>query len=83
MPQVHSRSEVEEVAQRLEHSFDDPYSFDGYVLRGSASIGIALYPQDGVTRDSLLSAADASMYIAKQTKRQLRGDFPVSSVKPL
>jgi len=79
VPQVHSRKEVEEVAQRLERSFDDPYAFDGYLLRGSASVGIALYPQDAVTRDSLLSAADASMYIVKQTKRQ--ADTAVRDVK--
>jgi diguanylate cyclase (GGDEF)-like protein len=60
---VRSRTEVEEVARRLERSFDD--------LQGSASVGIALYPEDGTTRDSLLSAADAAMYVAKQTKRQV------------
>jgi GGDEF domain-containing protein len=42
---------------------------EGYVLHGSASIGIALYPEDGQTRDSLLSSSDAAMYVAKETKR--------------
>jgi diguanylate cyclase (GGDEF)-like protein len=69
LPVIHSRKEVEEVAKRLEHSFDEPYPFDGYVLRGSASVGIALYPEDGTSRDNLLSAADAAMYVAKQTNR--------------
>ena len=69
VPRVHSRKEVEEVAQRLELSFDTPYSFDGYLLHGSASVGIALYPEDGTTRESLLSAADAAMYVVKQTKK--------------
>jgi hypothetical protein len=64
-------TEVEEVARRLERSFDDLYAVDGYVLQGSASVGIALYPEDGTTRDSLLSAADAAMYVAKQTRRQV------------
>lgn len=68
---VRSRTEVEEVARRLERSFDDLYAVDGYVLQGSASVGIALYPEDGTTRDSLLSAADAAMYVAKQTRRQV------------
>ncbi|MGA8085761.1 MAG: GGDEF domain-containing protein [Terracidiphilus sp.] len=71
LPLVHGRREVEEIVQRLEHSFDDPFSFDGYVLQGSASAGIALYPNDGKTRDSLLSAADAAMYVAKQTKKEI------------
>jgi diguanylate cyclase (GGDEF)-like protein len=67
---VRNRAGAEEIAQRLEHCFDEPISLEGYVLRGSASVGIALYPEDGATKDSLLSAADAAMYVAKNIKRQ-------------
>ena len=70
-PRPRSRKDVEEIAERLERSFDAPYSFDGCVLHGSASVGIALYPEDGTTRESLLSAADAAMYVVKQTKKQV------------
>jgi diguanylate cyclase (GGDEF)-like protein len=69
IPRPHSRKEVEEIAQRLERSFDAPYSFNGSVLHGSASVGIALYPEDGTTQESLLSAADAAMYAVKLRKR--------------
>jgi diguanylate cyclase (GGDEF)-like protein len=69
LPAVHNQSEVEEIALRLEHSFDDPFTFEGYVLHGTASLGIALYPEHAVTRDSLLSSADAAMYVAKQTRK--------------
>ena len=69
LPMIHSRREVEEIAQRLESSFDDPYPLDGYVLRGSASVGIALYPEDATNRDGLLSTADAAMYAAKQARK--------------
>ena len=31
----------------------------------------ALYPEDGTTRDTLLNAADAAMYVAKQTRRHV------------
>jgi GGDEF domain-containing protein len=41
---------------------------EGYVLRGSASVGIAIYPTDGTTSDSLLSAADSVMYLAKHSR---------------
>jgi diguanylate cyclase (GGDEF)-like protein len=67
---VRSRAEVEEIAERLERSLDDPYPVEGYFLHGSASVGIALYPEDGGTKNSLLSAADAAMYVAKHIKRQ-------------
>ncbi len=67
---VPNRAGVDEIAVRLEHSFDEPYAIEGYLLHCSASVGVALYPQDGSTRDSLLSAADADMYVTKNTKKQ-------------
>lgn len=82
---VGSQADVEEVALRLEHCFDDSFTVDGCVLHGSASVGLALYPEDGVTKDSLLSAADAAMYMAKHTKRALRTlrrEHPRSAVIP-
>lgn len=63
------RADVEEIAQRLERCFDAPFSMEGYVLRGAASVGFAIYPTDGVTSDALLSAADAAMYSAKSTRK--------------
>ena len=68
-PTVRCRADVEEVALRLERCFDDPFTAGSVRLHGSASVGIALYPDDGDTRDSLLSAADARMYAAKNRRR--------------
>jgi diguanylate cyclase (GGDEF)-like protein len=70
LPLVHNRAEVEEIALRLERCFDGPFAVEGFVLHGSASVGIALYPQDALTKDGLLSAADAAMYQAKNAKKQ-------------
>jgi diguanylate cyclase (GGDEF)-like protein len=69
VPAVRSRAEVAEIAQRLEHSFDEHFALEGLALTGSASVGFALYPQDGATRDDLLNAADAAMYAVKNAKR--------------
>ena len=69
VPVALSRAAIEEIAQRLERCFDAPFAVEGYVLRGGASVGVALYPDDGTSPDSLLSAADAAMYVAKHTKR--------------
>lgn len=66
---MRGRTDVEEIAQRLERSFDAPFALEGYVLRGSASVGIAIYPTDGTTSDALFRAADASMYTAKHSRR--------------
>jgi diguanylate cyclase (GGDEF)-like protein len=70
IPCVHNRGEVEDVVQRLERAFDDPFDTDGYRIQGSASFGFAMYPEDGASSDELLSAADAAMYVAKQTKKE-------------
>ncbi len=70
VPAAHGRAELAEIAQRLERSFDLPFEIEGQILRESASVGCALYPEDGDTRDRLLVAADAAMYRAKNSKRQ-------------
>jgi diguanylate cyclase (GGDEF)-like protein len=70
-PMVRSRADVEDVALRLERCFDEPIVVEGVKLRGSASVGIALYPEDGRSRDSLFSAADTMMYKAKNTRRKI------------
>ncbi|HUD56073.1 MAG TPA: GGDEF domain-containing protein [Terracidiphilus sp.] len=73
LTKVHNRAEVEEVAFRLERCLDTPFVAEGYVVQGSASVGFALYPEDGSTKDSLLSAADAAMYSNKHVRREIRG----------
>lgn len=79
VPMVHCRADVEEIATRLENCFGDPFAFEGYVLEGTASLGMALYPQDGTSKDSLLSAADAAMYVRKHVKQQGEAERPESS----
>jgi diguanylate cyclase (GGDEF)-like protein len=78
VPVIRSRADLEDIAHRLERSFDEPFTIDGYALSASASLGIAVYPQDGDTRDTLLSAADAAMYVAKNTRVQTKDGPAVS-----
>jgi diguanylate cyclase (GGDEF)-like protein len=65
----HGRSDLEKIVARLESCFDEPFAVEGIMIHGEASIGVALYPEDGATKDNLLSAADAAMYIVKNAKR--------------
>jgi diguanylate cyclase (GGDEF)-like protein len=69
---VHSRADAEEIAYRLDRCFDQPFAIEGCVLNGSASVGLAIYPEDGNSKDSLLSASDAAMYLAKNAKQNSR-----------
>ena len=77
IPLVRNRTEVAEIAARLERCFDEPFLLDSYSLSGTASVGVAIYPQDGSDKDSLLSAADAAMYVRKNT-RHSRVESPAS-----
>jgi diguanylate cyclase (GGDEF)-like protein len=66
LPAARSRADVEEIRQRLQRCFDEAFRIEDHVLRGSVSIGIAMYSEDGNTPDSLFSAADSAMYRAKR-----------------
>jgi diguanylate cyclase (GGDEF)-like protein len=69
VPAARCRAEVEEVALRLERCMDEPFHIEEYVLSGSASVGIAVYPDDGASKDTLECFADAAMYAAKHASR--------------
>jgi diguanylate cyclase (GGDEF)-like protein len=71
LPSVRNRAGVEEIAQRLENIFSVPVTLEGHTIQGTASFGIALYPENGATRDSLLGAADAAMYAVKNSRRRV------------
>lgn len=71
LPNVRSHSDVQEVALRLERCFLGEFELGGHTLQGSASLGTALYPEDGATKDSLFSAADAAMYVNKKIKKEI------------
>jgi diguanylate cyclase (GGDEF)-like protein len=70
VPILRSRADAEEIAVRLERCFDEPFDLEGYRLHGSASVGLAVYPEDGASKEDLQRSADAAMYVHKQAKRQ-------------
>jgi diguanylate cyclase (GGDEF)-like protein len=70
LPKVPNRAGVEEIVQRLEYTLNEPLILEAHLLQCSASFGIALYPEDGATEDSLLSAADTAMYAVKNSRKQ-------------
>ncbi|MGZ3238517.1 MAG: bifunctional diguanylate cyclase/phosphodiesterase, partial [Burkholderiaceae bacterium] len=59
-----------QVAQKLLDAIAEPYCIERHDLTMTASIGIALYPDDGENLETLSKSADAAMYRAKQEGRQ-------------
>lgn len=65
-------------AQALIKSIIEPVSVQGMEVSVTPSIGIAFFPQDGADLDSLLNAADAAMYQAKENGRKTYAFFTPS-----
>ncbi len=65
-------SEIEEVqdaarvAEKLLARFTLPRVIDGHELQMTLSIGISLYPENGLDADTLIENADAAMYATKE-----------------
>jgi diguanylate cyclase (GGDEF)-like protein len=59
------RDEATEVAVNLRAALAEPFALEDIVLYSSASIGIALFPDDGADLSALLRKADVAMYRAK------------------
>ncbi|MFT4242780.1 MAG: EAL domain-containing protein [Acidovorax sp.] len=57
------------VAAKLQEASRQPCQIDHHELTMAPSMGIALFPQDGVDFDTLTRAADVAMYRAKQDGR--------------
>lgn len=60
---------VSHIAKKLLEIIDDPFILNGNSLMVTASIGIAIYPQDGKDQETLFKNADNAMYHAKEGGR--------------
>jgi diguanylate cyclase (GGDEF)-like protein/PAS domain S-box-containing protein len=61
--------QAETVARKLIERLSEPYHLDERELFVTASVGIALYPDDADTPEDLLRHADAALYQAKRSGR--------------
>ncbi|MCI5165219.1 MAG: EAL domain-containing protein [Candidatus Electrothrix sp. GM3_4] len=66
---VAGRDDVADAAEQLLKIFRTPFTCSGYKLNTTASIGIALCPDDGEDIVTLIKHADMAMYQAKETGR--------------
>jgi len=69
LPRVNGPVESQKVARRILESLAEPFHVSMQELFVSASIGIAMYPEDGETAGELLKNADIAMYHAKNIGR--------------
>jgi diguanylate cyclase (GGDEF)-like protein/PAS domain S-box-containing protein len=63
---IRQHFEATTVAQKLQSALDAPFLIEGHDLRVGASVGISVFPQDGMEADTLLRNADIAMARAKE-----------------
>ncbi len=54
------------IADKLSSALSVPVRLSNHVVRLTASVGIAIYPDDGIDAATLIDCADAAMYRAKR-----------------
>jgi diguanylate cyclase (GGDEF)-like protein/PAS domain S-box-containing protein len=57
-------------ARRMLQAVAEAHSVDQHVLHVTASIGLSIYPEDGLDAETLIKNADTAMYQAKENGRQ-------------
>jgi diguanylate cyclase (GGDEF)-like protein len=67
VPGLRRSHDAKVVAARLARALEAPFVIDGLRVDVEASIGISLYPADGLDVDALLQHADVAMYVAKRS----------------
>ena len=69
MDRLPKREDAEHIARRAVAALQVPIRIGGVDIHTSSSIGIAMFPADGTSVETLLANADAAMYCAKQRGR--------------
>jgi len=79
LPGVSDPDDAALVANRLIVALAAPIVVDGGSCSVGASVGIALYPRDGQTAETLVRAADAAMYASKASGGWARNSPPAGT----
>lgn len=66
---IEGAAAAQRIAQTLIDAIGAPFTLNGHTAHVGTSIGMALYPDHGSTREQLLKAADGAMYRAKAEGR--------------
>ncbi|MEO8450194.1 MAG: EAL domain-containing protein [Gemmatimonadota bacterium] len=69
LPRIAGTAAAADLAQAILASFGTPFALDGHEVFVSASVGVAINPDDGTDLETLVKNADAAMYQAKQRGR--------------
>ncbi len=66
---IHQNEQPARIASYIMAAIHKPIEIHPHVLHVTASIGISIYPQDGLDLTNVLKNADSAMYVAKRMGR--------------
>ena len=66
---LHDVQDAGKVARRMLEALAKPFSINGHEIFVTVSVGIAIFPADGDSVDTLLKNSDSAMYHAKEQGR--------------
>ena len=66
IPHIHGGEDVQRITHRIRQVFNMPFDLGGEKFKVTGSVGIAVYPEDGLDEDLLIRNADIAMYESKQ-----------------
>lgn len=69
------KSEILQVAERIISAINEPVELSGITLEIGASVGISMFPEDGIKSMDLIEKADQAMYLSKASGRNLAHFF--------
>ena len=69
LTEIEKPQDAAHVSETLYAAFAKPHLIGGHELHVTFSIGISIYPDDGITVDALMQNADTAMYHAKTCGR--------------
>jgi diguanylate cyclase (GGDEF)-like protein/PAS domain S-box-containing protein len=80
LTEVDGEEQLQTAVRKLSNAIRSPFRLRDADYRVTASIGVAVYPDDALTEDELLQDADAAMYEAKQEGRNAMRRYHGSSL---
>jgi diguanylate cyclase (GGDEF)-like protein len=66
MPELHQSDSVPSIISKIVEAFKGFFIIEGHRLNISVSIGIAIFPDDGMDMDTLMRKSDSAMYDIKK-----------------
>jgi diguanylate cyclase (GGDEF)-like protein len=79
LPMLANLADAGKVAQRILDALRAPISINEHTVYCTGSIGIAVFPQDGMDAETLLKHADMAMYSAKEDGKNRYQFFSAST----